>query len=100
MRIRTDFRSLIKGYQRISYYTKNFSRYILPDALFRTMYGLKLKHLSQEELDEIGHRVDYYARCAEGSEVDSRNSVTVGGFRFPWKAKKNTPHISLTSMNA
>ena len=52
------------------------------------MYGLKLKHLSQEELDEIGHRVDYYARCAEGSEVDSRNSVTVGGFRFPWKAKK------------
>lgn len=88
MRIRTDFRSLIKGYQRISYYTKNFSRYILPDALFRTKYGLKLKHLSQEELDEIGHRVDYYARCADGSEVDSRNYVTVGGFRFPWKAKK------------
>ena len=30
MRIRTDFRSLIKGYQRLAFYTGNFSRYFLP----------------------------------------------------------------------
>lgn len=88
MRIRTDFRSLIKGYQRISFYTRNFSRYFLPDSLFRLGYGLQLKHLTQEERDEIKNRVDYYARCPQGAEVDGDSSVTVGDFRFPWKAKK------------
>lgn len=87
MRIRTDFRSLIKGYQRLAFYTGNFSRYFLPDAIFRTGYRSSLRRLSDGERAEIERRVRYYARCPEGSEVDTATAVSVGDFRYPWHKK-------------
>lgn len=87
MRIRTDFRSLIKGYQRLAFYTGNFSRYFLPDAIFRTGYRSSLRRLSDGERAEIERRVRYYARCPEGSEVDTATAVSVGDFRYPWRKK-------------
>lgn len=87
MRIRTDFRSLIKGYQRISFFTGNFSRYFMPDALFRTIYRFDVNRLSSKELEAIDRRVDYYARCGEGAKINESEAVSVGEFHFPWKAK-------------
>lgn len=87
MRIRTDFRSLIKGYQRISFFTGNFSRYFMPDVLFRAIYRFDVKRLSSKELEAIDRRVDYYARCGEGAKIDESEAVRVGDFHFPWKAK-------------
>lgn len=87
MRIRTDFRSLIKGYQRISFFTGNFSRYFMPDALFRAIYRFDVKRLSSKELEAIDRRVDYYARCGEGAKINESEAVSVGDFHFPWKAK-------------
>lgn len=87
MRIRTDFRSLIKGYQRVAFYSRNFSRYFLPDILFGSSFRSRLKRLSPDERQEIERRVSYYARCAEGSKVDPASSVTVGEFRYPWRKK-------------
>lgn len=87
MRIRTDFRSLIKGYQRISFFTGNFSRYFMPDALFRAIYRFDVNRLSSKELEAIDRRVDYYARCGEGAKIDEPEAVSVGEFHFPWKAK-------------
>lgn len=87
MRIRTDFRSLIKGYQRLAFYTGNFSRYFLPDAIFRAGYRSSLRRLSDGERAEIERRVRYYARCPEGSEVDTATAVSVGDFRYPWSKK-------------
>ena len=87
MRIRTDFRSLIKGYQRISFFTGNFSRYFMPDALFRAIYRFDVNRLSSKELEAIDRRVDYYARCGEGAKINESEAVSVGDFHFPWKAK-------------
>ncbi|MCM1075748.1 MAG: glycosyl transferase family 90 [Bacteroides sp.] len=87
MRIRTDFRSLIKGYQRIAFYAGNFSRYFLPDSIFRAIYEAKVKHLSPEKRREIDSRLDYYVRLGSGAEVDAATSVSVGNFLFPWKEK-------------
>lgn len=87
MRIRTDFRSLIKGYQRISFFTGNFSRYFMPDVLFRAIYRFDVKRLSSKELEAIDRRVDYYAHCGEGAKIDESEAVRVGDFHFPWKAK-------------
>lgn len=94
MRLRSDFRSLIKGYQRISFYTGNFSRYFMPDALFGMLYRAKYKFLTQAERDEIERRVSYYARLAPGATVDRTKSVSIGDFTFPWKEKhKHTTYF-------
>lgn len=85
MRIRTDFRSLIKGYQRMAFYTGNFTRYFLPNAMFRFNFRERLKSLSDRERDEIEKRVRYYARLSENSEIDSQTAVSVGDFHYPWK---------------
>lgn len=87
MRIRTDFRSLIKGYQRISFYAGNFSRYFLPDSLFRLSYRSALRGLSDAEKAEIERRVSYYARIPEGAEVDTSAAVSVGDYHYPWHEK-------------
>lgn len=87
MRIRTDFRSIIKGYQRISFFAGNFSRYFLPDAIFKFAFQHKEENLSDEERGEIMRRVDYCARLTPESKVDSRKAVSVGDFHFPWKEK-------------
>lgn len=87
MRIRTDFRSIIKGYQRISFFTGNFTRYFMPDAIFKSIFRHEEKRLSDEERSEIVRRVDYYARLTPESKVDRQKSVSVGEFHFPWKEK-------------
>lgn len=87
MRIRTDFRSLIKGYQRLAFYTGNFSRYFLPDLLFRLNFRSALRSLTDGERAEIERRVKYYARIPEGAVVDESTSVNVGDFRYPWHKK-------------
>lgn len=65
MRIRTDFRSLIKGYRRIEYYAGNFTRYFLPDTLFSARFRSEFENLDENELADIERRVSYYARLAE-----------------------------------
>ncbi|MBD5300687.1 MAG: lipopolysaccharide A protein [Bacteroides sp.] len=87
MRIRTDFRSLVKGYQRMAFYVGNFSRYFLPDAIFRGIYRGDIGRLTEEERAEINRRVDYYVRLRNGVRVDESTAVSVGEFLFPWKAK-------------
>ena len=87
MGIRTDFRSIIKGYQRISFFTGNFTRYFMPDAIFKSIFRHEEKRLSDEERNYIAHRVDYYARLTPESKVDRQKSVSVGEFHFPWKEK-------------
>lgn len=88
MRIRTDFRSLIKGYRRIEYYAGNFTRYFLPDTLFSARFRSEFENLDENELADIERRVSYYARLAEGSVVDSEKSVRVGDFNYPWHEKR------------
>lgn len=87
MRIRTDFRSLVKGYQRMAFYVGNFTRYFLPDAIFRKIYRGDVRHLNREERKEIDRRVDYYVRLPHGASVDGNSAVSVGEFLFPWKAQ-------------
>lgn len=87
MRIRTDFRSLIKGYQRISFYVSNFTRYFMPNALFQALFNYRGRHLPTDEIKEINERVNYYARCPESASVDDSTAIAIGDFHYPWKAK-------------
>lgn len=87
MRIRTDFRSLIKGYQRISFYTGNFSRYFMPDFLFSSSFRRQIRNLSQPEREAIKRRVDYYAKCGGNAVINENKAVSVGNFHFPWHEK-------------
>ena len=86
--LRTDFRSLIKGYKRARFYTDNFSRYFLPDSMFKTFFASKYDRLSTAEKDELDKRVDYYIRLPHGARIDKENAVSVGDFRYPWKKKR------------
>lgn len=87
MRIRTDFRSLIKGYQRISFYASNFFYYFMPNILFRFSYERALKKLSKQKHEDIDRRVNYYAKCGEGANLDEKETVALRNFHFPWRAK-------------
>lgn len=85
--LRTDFRSLVKGYKRISFYTGNFSRYYMPDSLFRNLFSRACNRLNRNERKQIGRRVDYYIRLPHNATLDSSTAVSVGDFNYPWKKK-------------
>lgn len=87
MRIRTDFRSIIKGYQRMAFYTGNFSKYFLPNAMYRGMFRYRTDRLNENELNDIARRTDYYARLTPGTSVDTADSVRIGDFRYPRNEK-------------
>lgn len=87
MRIRTDFRSLIKGYQRISFFMGNFSRYFLPDTLFSSSFHRQIRNLTDQEREAINRRVDYYAKHGNGAKINESEAVSVGDFHFPWNEK-------------
>lgn len=85
--LRTDFRSLVKGYKRVKFYTGNFSRYFMPDSLFRTLFARAFNRMSEKERKQLNDRVDYYIRLPHDAKLDTANAVKVGDFTYPWKKK-------------
>ena len=47
--IRTDYMSLIKGYNKLSFYIGNFSKYAVPDRICKSVLLRELDRLSEEE---------------------------------------------------
>ncbi len=88
MRIRFDIRSLAKGYSRLSFYVGNFSRYILPNCLYRLSFRHLSKNLDERELKAIESRVDYYVKLPADSVVSGDKCVSVGDFHYP-RGKKH-----------
>ncbi len=85
--LRTDFRSLIKGYNRVRFYTGSFSRYFMPDCLFRILFRRQYDRLSAAERKLLDARVDYYIRLPHGASLDGASAVKVSDFHYPWKEK-------------
>lgn len=109
MRVRFDLRSLEKGWQRVSFYLGNFTRYFLPSWIFRLAFQMRLRLTSPATLAQAQALADYYCRgssekdvCPEpqakrgngripgpgGRPVAPVCTSTVGKFRYPWSAKK------------
>ncbi len=86
--MRTDFRSLIKAWQRAKYFTGNFVRYYMPDAPFLALFHFRERAVRNEARKDIEKRIAYYTRLKPGSKIDTKTAVRIGDFRFPWKEKK------------
>ena len=57
--IRTDYMSLIKGYNKLSFYIGNFSKYAVPDRICKSVLLRELDRLSEEERRMLDDRVGY-----------------------------------------
>ncbi|MDE6860209.1 MAG: lipopolysaccharide A protein [Duncaniella sp.] len=85
--LRTDFRSLIKGYNRVKFYSGNFSRYFMPDGLFRALFRHKYDRMSADERKMFESRVDYYIRLPKDAAIDEKTAISVRDFNYPWHEK-------------
>ncbi len=85
--IRTDYRSLLKGYSRVAYYVENFSKYILPDAVYRWFLLWKLHRLTEKERLVMNSRTNYYVRLDDKAYVEEGTSVQVRDFKYPFRQK-------------
>lgn len=86
--IRTDYRSLIKGYRRGSFYLSHFIKYYLPDSWFRGLFRWRKERLSDREKEYVRRRVDYYVRIEPGTPVEAATAVAVKDFKYPFGKKK------------
>lgn len=75
-----------KALRRISFYVREFTRYALPSALYRSVRSLKLLSAPLDE-ETIQKRVDYYCRFTP-VELNEGNSVRVKDFKYPFGKKK------------
>lgn len=85
--IRTDYMSLIKGYNKLSFYIGNFSKYAVPDRICKSVLLRELDRLSEEERRMQDDRVGYYIRLKEGARIDEGKAVAVGDFKYPFGEK-------------
>lgn len=78
---------LKKGIRKFSFYISNFSRYILPDSLYRQRLEQLLLSMPATELATIDERVAYYNRITE-KQYDTRTWTPVRDFNFPFGQKE------------
>lgn len=80
-----DIHTLKKGCDRVSFYTKNFARYFMPNCLY-TPYSIG--HLSEEEFDIVDKRVSYYLKLPKDPHINVLSAIQVKNFKYPFGKKK------------
>ncbi len=86
--MRTDWRSVRKGGSRLAFYLSNFLEYVIPDMLYRQLFSLRMRRLTEDERQEALRRARHYARIPSGASLDGKEAPTkVGDFKYPFRKK-------------
>lgn len=84
--LRTDRKSLLKGYRKAVFYIGNFIAYAVPDTLYRSFFRLGMRGLTVEQKDIAASRAAYYVRCGN-SPIGDAAGTPVKDFRYPFGQK-------------
>lgn len=94
-----------RNLQRLWLYVCHFAAYIVPDAVYRWWFAMRMRGLDDGQRHLIEERTAYYCRLPEGCRVDDDKDMTrgllatktnpndvsdttdVGHFTFPWRRK-------------
>lgn len=82
------FLQLKKGMKKIHFFIRNFSRYFLPDSLYRRKLTRTLNQISATDKKAIEERIAYYNRLPERKEYDISQWTAVANFRYPFCQKE------------
>lgn len=86
--IRTDYRSIIKGYRKAEFYLRNFISYVIPDRIYRFFLLRKFHRFTEEERAYVHQRTAYYLRLSPTATIDTHTATRVSEFRYPFGKKQ------------
>lgn len=89
-----SFSDLMKGYDRLSYFIRNFILYYLPDNFSNAVYLPSYDRFDKGQREEIEHRSSYYVRLPSSDFSIGDGGFTIDKFRYPFgEEKKHTTYF-------
>lgn len=82
------FLQLKKGIKKGLFFIRNFSRYFLPDSLYRHKLSKMLSNTSVIDKEAVEERIAYYNRLPERREYDLSQWIAVADFQYPFRKKE------------
>lgn len=82
------FLQLKKGMKKIHFFIRNFSRYFLPDSLYRRKLAGLLNNRYGVDKKAVEERLAYYNRLPERQDYDISQWTSVANFRYPFNKKE------------
>ncbi len=82
------FLQIKKGMKKIHFFIKNFSRYFLPDSLYRRKLTRILNNTSAIDKTAVEERTAYYNRLPGKQDYDISQWISVANFRYPFRKKE------------
>lgn len=77
-----------KGMKKIHFFIRNFSRYFLPDSLYRRKLTRTLTDMSAIDRKAVEERVAYYNRLPGKQDYNISEWISIADFRYPFRKKE------------